>query len=41
MEEQIKIDVPKGYEYAGVVNGKVVFVEKVKPKYPKTYGKRN
>ena len=38
MEEQIKIDIPKGYEFAGVDARQVVF-EKVKPKcpYPKNY----
>jgi hypothetical protein len=38
MEEIIKIDIPKGYEFAGVDDDKqqVVF-EKVKSKYPKTY----
>jgi hypothetical protein len=34
--EEIKIDIPKGYEFAGIDNQQVVF-EKVKPKYPKTY----
>ena len=37
-EETIKIDIPKGYEFAGIDddNQQVVF-EKVKPQYPKTY----
>ena len=34
--EEIKIDIPKGYKFAGVDAQQVVF-EKVKPKYPKTY----
>ena len=36
IEEQIKIDIPKGYEFAGVDAQQVIF-EKVKIKYPKTY----
>ena len=38
MEEIIKIDIPKGYEFAGVDDDKqqVVFT-KVQPEYPKTY----
>ena len=38
MEEQIKIDIPKGYEFAGVddANQQVVF-EKIGYQYPKTY----
>ena len=36
MEEQIKIDIPKGYKFSGVDNQQVVF-EKVKPKYPKDF----
>lgn len=36
IENIIKIDIPKGYEFTGVDNQQVVF-EKVKPKYPKTY----
>lgn len=36
MEDIIKIDIPKGYEFAGVDNQQVMF-EKVKLKYPKTY----
>ena len=35
-EKLIKIDIPKGYEFARVDNQQVVF-EKVKPQYPKTY----
>ena len=36
MEEQIKIDIPKGYKFAGADKQQVVF-EKIKPQYPKTY----
>ena len=36
MEEQIKIDIPKGYKLANVDKQQVVF-EKIKPQYPKTY----
>ena len=36
IEEQIKIDIPKGYKFANVDNQQVVF-EKIKPQYPKTY----
>jgi hypothetical protein len=36
MEETIKIDIPKGYEFAGVDNQQVVF-EKIGCQYPKTY----
>lgn len=35
-ENLIKIDIPNGYEFAGVDNQQVVF-EKVNPQYPKTY----
>ena len=35
-ENLIKIDIPKGYEFAGVDNQQVVF-EKVKLQYPKSY----
>ena len=36
IEETIKIDIPQGYEFAGVDNQQVVF-EKIKHRYPKTY----
>ena len=36
MEEQIKIDIPKGYKFANVDNQQVI-LEKIKPQYPKTY----
>ena len=38
MEEQIKIDIPKGYEFAGVDDGaqQVVFT-KIQSEYPQTY----
>lgn len=38
MEDIIKIDIPKGYEFAGVDDDKqqVVFA-KIQPQYPKTY----
>ena len=36
MEKTIKIDIPKGYEFAGVDNQQVVF-EKINFQYPKTY----
>ena len=38
MEEQIRIDIPKGYEFVGVDdNAQQVVFEKIKPQYPKTY----
>ena len=38
MEEQIKIDIPKGYEVVGVDDDNhQVLLKKIKPKYPKTY----
>ena len=36
LKEQIKIDIPKGYEFAGVDNQQIV-LKKIEPKYPKTY----
>lgn len=36
MEDIIKIDIPKGYEFAGVDNQQVVF-EKIEYQYPKIY----
>ena len=36
IEEIIKIDIPKGYEFVGVDNQQVVF-EKIKHQYPKSY----
>ena len=38
VEDIIKIDIPKGYEFAGVDNQQVVF-EKIEYQYPKTYDK--
>ena len=38
MEEIIKIDIPKGYEFAGVDdNARQVVFTKIQPEYPKTY----
>lgn len=38
MEEQIKIDIPNGYKFAGVNNdNRQVMLEKIKPKYPNKY----
>lgn len=38
MEETIKIDIPKGYEFVGVDdNNQQVVLERIKPQYPKTY----
>lgn len=38
VEEKIKVDIPKGYEFAGVDdNNQQVVFEKIKPQYPKTY----
>ena len=38
MEEIIKIDIPKGYEFAGIDDDKhQAIFERIKPKYPKTH----
>lgn len=38
MEETIKIDIPKGYEFVGVDdNNQQVVLERIKPQYPTTY----
>ena len=38
MEEQVKIDIPKGYEVVGVDDDNhQVLLKKIKPKYPKSY----
>jgi hypothetical protein len=36
ISEEIKIDIPKGYEFAGVDKQQVVFT-RIQPEYPKTY----
>ena len=36
--KEIKIDIPKGYEFFGIDDGNKIILTEKQPKYPKTYG---